>query len=127
MKILLDTHIFLWYISATPQIPAETLERLRNPQNDVYLSAVSIWEASVKYHLGKLSLPDSPAAYLPEQRQLHRIMSLNLDEPSVAHLDRLPALHRDPFDRMFICQALEYEMSIATVDSQIRQYDVTCV
>jgi PIN domain nuclease of toxin-antitoxin system len=66
MKILLDTHIFLWYISAVPQIRAETLDLLRNPQNDVYLSAVSIWEASVKYHLGKLSLPDSPAAYLPE-------------------------------------------------------------
>ena len=127
MKILLDTHIFLWYISAAPQIPAETLERLRNPQNDVYLSAVSIWEASVKYHLGKLSLPDSPAAYLPEQRRLHRITSLSLDELSVAHLDRLPAWHRDPFDRMLICQALEYGMSIATVDSLIRQYDVACV
>jgi PIN domain nuclease of toxin-antitoxin system len=110
-----------------PQISAETLERLRDPQNDVYLSAVSIWEASVKYHLGKLSLPDSPAAYLPEQRRLHRITSLSLDELSVAHLDRLPALHRDPFDRMLICQALEYGMSIATVDSLIRQYDVACV
>lgn len=52
---------------------------------------------------------------------------MNLDEPSVAHLDRLPALHQDPFDRMLICQALEYEMSIATVDSLIRQYDVACV
>jgi PIN domain nuclease of toxin-antitoxin system len=127
MKILLDTHIFLWYISAAPPMPPEMLARLRDPQNDVYLSAVSIWEASVKYHLGKLSLPDSPAAYLPEQRRSHQITSLSLDELSVAHLDRLPALHRDPFDRMLICQALEHGMSIATVDSLIRQYDVACV
>ncbi len=78
-----------------------------NQQRSPKMVEYSIPVGKDQYHLGKLSLPDSPAAYLPEQRQLHRIMSLNLDEPSVAHLDRLPALHRDPFDRMLICQALE--------------------
>ncbi len=127
MRVLLDTHIFLWYISAAPQMPSEMLEVLRNPQHDVYLSAVSVWEASVKYHLGKLPLPTAPALYLPVQRELHRIATLSLDEKSIAHLDQLPPLHRDPFDRMLVCQAIEHGMSLATVDPLIRSYAVKCV
>lgn len=127
MRILLDTHVFLWYINASPQMPAATLQMLRDPRNTIYLSAVSVWEASVKYHLGKLTLPHAPALYLPAQRALHGIVALSLDERSVAHLDKLPALHCDPFDRMLICQAIEHGMLIATVDPLIRGYDVECV
>lgn len=98
---------------------------IREPDNEIYLSAVSVWEGIVKYQLGKLPLPEHPETYLPKQRDLHQIASLNLDENSVIQLAKLPSLHRDPFDRMLICQALQYGLTIATVDAAVRAYSVS--
>jgi PIN domain nuclease of toxin-antitoxin system len=125
MRILLDTHIFLWFISGDNQLSADVRDAIRNPANEVYLSAISVWEAIVKYQLGKLPLPEHPETYLPNQRDLHQIASLTLDESSVMQLARLPTLHRDPFDRMLICQALQNGLTIATVDSAVRAYPVS--
>jgi PIN domain nuclease of toxin-antitoxin system len=86
-----------------------------------------VWETIVKYQLGKLPLPESPETYLPKQRDRHQIVSLNLDEGSVAQLTKLPLLHRDPFDRMLICQALQHGLTIATVDVAIRAYSVSVI
>ncbi|CCQ57448.1 hypothetical protein CWATWH0003_5592 [Crocosphaera watsonii WH 0003] len=88
------------------------------------MSVVSIWECIVKYQLGKLPLPEPPEIYLPRQRNLHEIINLNVDEKSVTQLAKLPPLHRDPFDRMIICQALQHNLIIATVDKAIRNYQV---
>ena len=125
MKLLLDTHVFLWYISGDKKLTDEAAEIIRNPTNEVYLSVVSLWEAIIKYQIGKLPLPQLPETYLPEQRDRHRISSLSLDEASVKQLAKLPAFHRDPFDRMLICQAMEHDMTIVTVDPSIRAYSVT--
>lgn len=125
MKILLDTHIFLWFISGDIQLSTDVRDAIRDLDNEIYLSAVSIWEAIVKYQLGKLSLPEHPETYLPKQRDLHQIASLALDESSVIQLAKLPLLHRDPFDRMLICQALDNGLTIATVDSAVRAYSVS--
>jgi len=78
----------------------EVRDIIRDPDNEIYLSVVSVWESIVKYQLGKLPLPESPETYLPKQRQRHQIVSLDLDESSVAQLTKLPPLHRAPFDRM---------------------------
>ena len=125
MKILLNTHIFLWFISGDTKLSTDVRDAVRDPDNEVYLSAVSIWEAIVKYQLGKLPLPEPPETYLPKQRDLHQISSLALDESSVVQLANLPPLHRDPFDRMLICQALQNGLTIATVDSAFRAYSVS--
>ncbi|NJM28087.1 MAG: type II toxin-antitoxin system VapC family toxin [Pseudanabaena sp. RU_4_16] len=125
MKILLDTHIFLWFISGDVQLSTELRDTIREPDNEIYLSAVSVWEAIVKYQLGKLPLPEHPETYLPKQRDQHQIASLNLDENSVIQLAKLPSLHRDPFDRMLICQALHNGLTIATVDAAVRAYSVS--
>ncbi len=124
MRILLDTHIFLWFISGDTQLSTNVRDALRDPDNEVYLSAISVWEAIVKYQLGKLPLPEHPETYLPKQRDLHQIASLDLNESSVLQLAKLPPLHRDPFDRMLICQALQNGLTIATVDTAIRAYPV---
>jgi PIN domain nuclease of toxin-antitoxin system len=124
MRILLDTHIFLWFIGGDAQLSANVRDAIRDPDNEVYLSVVSVWEATIKYQLGKLPLPESPKTYLPKQRDLHQISSLVLDELSVVQLAELPSLHRDPFDRMLICPALHNDLTIATVDSAIRAYSV---
>ncbi|MBE9195852.1 type II toxin-antitoxin system VapC family toxin [Synechocystis sp. LEGE 06083] len=125
MRILLDTHIFLWFISGDTQLSTGARDAIRDPDNEVYLSSVSVWEAIVKYQLGKLPLPESPETYLPKQRELHQIASLALDENSVVQLAKLPPLHRDPFDRMLVCQALQNGLTIATVDSAVRAYSVS--
>lgn len=122
MRLLLDTHIFLWYISGDGQLSDVTRNAISDPENDVYLSAVSVWESLTKYQIGKLPLPQSPEKYLPEQLQRHLITSLPLDEGSVANLITLPLIHRDPFDRMLICQAVEHNLTIVTVDDAICAY-----
>ena len=127
MRILLDTHIFLWFISGDTQLSADLRDAIRNPDNEVYLSAISVWEILVKYQLGKLPLPEHPETYLPKQRDLHQILSLALDESTVIQLAKLPPLHRDPFDRMLICQALQNGLTIATVDAAVRAYSVNTI
>lgn len=125
MKILLDTHIFLWLISGDRRLSTELLDAIRDSDNAVYLSVISVWESSIKYQLGKLPLPEPPEIYLPKQRDLHQIDSLAIDERSVIQLAKLPLLHRDPFDRMLVCQALENGLTIATVDGAVRTYSVS--
>jgi PIN domain nuclease of toxin-antitoxin system len=127
MKILLDTHIFLWFISGDSRLSTDVRDAIRDPDNEIYLSVVSVWESIVKYQLGKLPLPEPPETYLPKQRSLHQIASLALDETSVAQLARLPPLHRDPFDRMLICQAVQNGLIIATVDAAVRAYSVSVI
>jgi PIN domain nuclease of toxin-antitoxin system len=124
MKLLLDTHIFLWYVTASPSLNADTRDQIRDPDSRVYLSPVSLWEALVKHRLGKLSLPDQPEIYLSNQRARHGIETLALDEASVQRLASLPDHHRDPFDRMLICQALEHDLTLVTVDALIPLYPV---
>jgi PIN domain nuclease of toxin-antitoxin system len=78
----------------------------------------------VKHSLGKLTLPASPAQFIPLQREKHLIVPLSLDESAVAQLNSLPVLHRDPFDRMLICQALAHGLTLASSDLLVRQYPV---
>ena len=127
MRLLLDTHIFLWYLAGDAALRAETRDRLRDPVNQVFLSPVSLWEALVKNQLGKLPLPDEPGLYLCRQRVRHGISSLDLDEASVRQLVSLPRLHRDPFDRLLICQALCHGMTLVTVDELIWAYPVETI
>jgi PIN domain nuclease of toxin-antitoxin system len=124
MKLLLDTHIFLWYITADPKLPASFLSAIQDPANEVYLSVASIWEAVIKHSIGKLPLPAPLAEYLPQQRAAHGIASLPIEEGALPHLAGLPPLHRDPFDRMLVAQALEHGMAIASVDPDISAYGI---
>jgi PIN domain nuclease of toxin-antitoxin system len=88
------------------------------------LSVVSVWEAVIKHQLGRLPLPEPPGTYLPEQRRRHSISTLAVDKASVAQLGKLPPLHRDPFDRLLVCQALEHGLTLVTVDDAVRAYPV---
>lgn len=124
MRLLLDTHIFLWFISGDSRLPESMRNAIEDEVNEVYLSSVSVWEAIVKYQIGKLPLPQPPEIYLPLQRENHAITSLPLNESSIVHLPKIPMLHRDPFDRMLICQAIEDGLAIVTVDVVIQNYPV---
>jgi PIN domain nuclease of toxin-antitoxin system len=124
MRILLDTHVFLWHLTDDTRLPAPFLAAILDPTNEVYLSAASVWEAVVKYQLGKLPLPGPPDVFLPAERQAHGIASLAIDEGSMPHLAGLPPIHRDPFDRILVAQALQHGLTIATVDPEVTAYAV---
>jgi PIN domain nuclease of toxin-antitoxin system len=116
MRLLLDTHVFLWLIADSRRLPGNWREVFKDASNQLYLSAVSIWESLIKQRAGKLQLPEAPAAYLIEQRNRHLIVPLPIAESSVARLMALPQVHRDPFDCMLVCQAIEHNLTMATVD-----------
>jgi PIN domain nuclease of toxin-antitoxin system len=124
MKLLVDTHVFLWFITNDPRLSSSHRTALTDANNDVYLSAASVWEALIKYQSGKLPLPESPETYLPRQRDAHGMSTLSIDEFTVEQLAQLPLLHRDPFDRILIAQAIQHGMTILTVDDQVVAYPV---
>jgi PIN domain nuclease of toxin-antitoxin system len=125
MRLLLDTHAFLWYITDDPRLSPVAAEVIQDEANEVFLSVVSVWEALAKHQLGKLPLPTPADEYLRSRREQHNIASLPFDEPSLSHLLRLPLHHRDPFDRMLICQALQHELQVLTVDALFEKYPIT--
>jgi len=124
MNCLLDTCTFLWIIAGAKELSPTAKELFTNPANDIWLSVVSLWEISVKQALGKLPLPSPMERFLLEQRERHGIAVLPLQERAVLHLHKLPPLHRDPFDRMLICQAIEHDCLLLTPDPLITQYPV---
>jgi PIN domain nuclease of toxin-antitoxin system len=124
MRILLDTCTFLWIIGDAPELSNRARELFIDPANDVFLSAVSAWEISVKHGLGRLPLPEPPEKFIPLQRERHGIEALPLEEEATLYLNRLPSSHRDPFDRMLICQAIVHGLVILTPDELITQYPV---
>jgi len=94
MKLLLDTHIFLWFISADSRLPILFRDAIREPNNTAFLSVASLWGIIIKYNLGKLPLPQSSEIYIPRQRQLHRIRSLPINESSLKYLGIKPEISR---------------------------------
>ncbi len=124
MKLLVDTHVFLWYITADPKLPMAFRAAIQDPANEAFLSVASVWETVIKYGLGKLTLPAPPEEYLPREREQHQIASLPIEEAALAHLAKLPPLHRDPFDRMLVAQAQQHDLTLLTVDDAVKAYPV---
>lgn len=127
MTLLLDTHIFLWYVTNNPLLSARHVAAINDPANVVYLSVASVWESVIKYQLGKLPLPAPAHIYLPQQRDANGIAPLLIDDGAMPHLAGLPPLHRDPFDRIIVSQALQYGLAVVTADAQVTQYPVACL
>jgi len=124
MNVLLDTVTFLWWVTDDPALSPEAAELIRDPTRRVFLSPVSAWEIVVKNALGRLPLPEDPASLIPRLRKDHGFEELPLTEGAVLQLGRLPTLHKDPFDRMLLCQAIEHGLTMVTPDKQLRQYPV---
>lgn len=122
MKLLLDTCAFLWVVSDSPRLSRRTRDLFAASDNEVYLSAASAWEIAIKHALGRLRLPHPPDVFVRDAREAHAVLSLAIDEESALHLSRLPALHRDPFDRLLVSQAIVHGLTILTPDPLITQY-----
>jgi len=124
VRLLLDTCAFLWVAAGAPELTPTARELFADPGNEVFLSSVSSWEIVVKHARGRLPLPRPPHEFVPEQRRRHRIDALPLEEAAVLQLAKLPDYHRDPFDRMLVCQAITHGLTILTPDPAIGSYPV---
>ncbi|MFO7599004.1 MAG: type II toxin-antitoxin system VapC family toxin [Candidatus Desulfacyla sp.] len=124
MKLLLDTCTFLWIITDDPRLSPKAKGLFADPEHDVYLSVASTWEIAAKYKLSRLPLPEAPEKYIPQKRAEHDVDSLPLIEQAILYLPKLPDLHRDPFDRILICQAIVGGLCLLTPDALITQYPV---
>lgn len=127
MKLLLDTHIWLWLIAEPERLRREALEALVSESNEVYFSAASAWEIVIKHSLGKLDLPLPPAAYVPSRVTALGHIPLPVAQAHTLGIAELPLHHKDPFDRILIAQARVDGMHLVTADHIIRGYDVPLV
>ena len=120
MRLLLDTHIFLWWVSDWDRIAETTRNAIADPENEVFVSAVTGWEIGVKKAKGHLVAPDNLAAVVTGKHLTHLPLTFDHAERATT----LPSHHRDPFDRMLIAQAQAEGLIIVTRDSRIPLYDV---
>jgi PIN domain nuclease of toxin-antitoxin system len=127
VRLLLDTCTFLWLAGGATSLSPAAADLIRDPANEVCLSAVSVWEIATKYRNGRLPLPEPPDRLIPTERDLRGVTALPFDEESALQVLRLPALHRDPFDRMLISQAIAGGLAIVTPDPLISQYPVRVI
>lgn len=124
MRVLLDTHCWLWMQSAPTRLSPDGVRVVEDPDNELLLSTVSSWEIAIKYALGRLSLPEPPARYVPDRIQSSGVIPIPVEHPHALHVATLPPHHRDPFDRLLISQAQVLGVSILTADPQFAPYDV---
>jgi PIN domain nuclease of toxin-antitoxin system len=122
VKLLLDTCTFLWITGGERPLPERVAALYQSPDNEVFLSAASAWEIAIKHATGRLPLPLPPQALVPQERERCGVASLAIDEESALHVTRLPLLHRDPFDRLLVAQAIVHGMTILTPDPLVTQY-----
>jgi len=118
LRILLDTHLLLWWLDASPSLSAEASETIRDPENTVFVSAVSLWEIWLKQSLGKLRLPDD----FTERLAAEPFESLPLTASHARPVSLLPWRHRDPFDRMLVAQAQVENLVLLTADGLLSGY-----
>lgn len=127
MRCLLDTCTFLWLNLEPDRVPQRIREICANVNHKLLLSAASAWEITMKHRMGQLGLPFDPAEYIPSRREANGIVSIRFSEDDAFQLTKLPILHKDPFDRMLICQAIGRGLTILTPDPHIRQYSVPTI
>lgn len=124
MGYLLDTNVLLWLCSDVDVVPEKTVELLATTPDTLFLSAISIWEIAQKHKIGKLPLPISPERLVSQAQERIGFAILSFQESDSYNLARLPSIHRDPFDRMLICQAIEHGLTIVTNDRAIMAYPI---
>jgi PIN domain nuclease of toxin-antitoxin system len=123
LKILLDTHCWLWMVAQSQRLSPTTRALVEDPENQLLLSAASSWEIAIKYALGKLPLPMPPAEYVPSRMATSGLSPLPVQHSHALLAGSLPRHHGDPFDRLLIAQAQIEKVTILTADRQFEAYD----
>jgi len=127
MRVLLDTHAFLWWIADDPQLSPRARQIMEAADTEPFLSAASGWEIAIKSRLGKLRLPPDLQGFVAQQLQINSIQVLPIQITHALHVATLPDHHRDPFDRILVAQSQLELLPILTGDPLITQYAVTTI
>ena len=120
MNILLDTHVLIWALELNPTLSDNAVKAITNSDNMVFVSAASVWEIEIKKSMGKLETPDN----LLEEIDLHQFTHLPISLEHARLAGKLPFVHKDPFDRVLIAQAIHERLTLVTRDEIIPRYDV---
>jgi PIN domain nuclease of toxin-antitoxin system len=126
VSLLLDTHVFLW-LQTEPERLGDHLAHVQDARTELVLSAASSWEIAIKYALGKLPLPELPERYVPDRMRAIGARPLAIEHSHALAVARLPSLHRDPFDRLLVAQAMLLDLTILTSDPAVAQYPAASV
>ena len=124
MKVLLDTHAFLWSITGDDRLSKTAEEIFLDPDNNLFFSAASFWEICIKMSLGKLSLKRGWFETIQEEMRINAVQWLPVEMPHCVELTNLPFHHRDPFDRMLIAQAMTEDLQLLSRDSRLSAYEI---
>jgi len=127
MRVLLDTHVFLWWITGDSRLSARAYEVIKETKNEIYLSAASGWEMAIKAGLGKLRLQGEPMSFITEQLVINGFESLPVQLNHSLFVYSLPEHHRDPFDRLLVAQAKLENLLLVTADNKITKYEVEVI
>ncbi len=127
MRLLLDTHAFLWWITDDKRLSRSARDLIADGANEVFFSAASAWEIVIKARLGRVVLPEEPERFIAEQITANAFQVLPVHLHHALKVHGLPDLHRDPFDRMLVAQAMGEEMALLSGDPQIARYPVDVV
>jgi PIN domain nuclease of toxin-antitoxin system len=127
MRILLDTHVWLWMLTDPERLSAAARAMVEDLSNDLLFSAASSWEIAIKVSLGKLALPEPPARYVPARIQSTGVVPLPIEHGHALLTAELPHHHADPFDRMLVAQAIAEGVPILTADAHLAKYDVEVI
>ena len=127
MRMLLDTHVWLWMIGDPERLSSTIRDALVADDNDVYLSAASIWEILIKVGTGKVRYIGKPEVMIPTHIRRSGVIPLSISIDHALRVSSLPDHHRDPFDRILIAQAQADDLTLVTADDRLSGYDVTVV
>jgi PIN domain nuclease of toxin-antitoxin system len=127
MKVLIDTHTFLWWNIDSPLLSARAKDIIANGRNVVFFSAASVWEIVIKTSKGRLILPDLPAKYIASRMSMYRFRPLPVLMSHATHIYELPPHHTDPYDRMLIAQCQMESIPLVTRDENIQHYDLETI
>ena len=127
MDFLLDTSTFIWSVWEDKKLSVKARECYVDEKNRVFLSLVSVWEMTIKYQLGKLSFKDNPRNWIEDFCKGRKIEFLPVNINDIFALNTLPLIHKDPFDRMLVAQAIANDMTMLTNDGLITQYNVKII
>ncbi len=127
MRVLLDTHTFLWWIADSPQLSDVARDAIADERTQPIFSVVSGWEIAIKAGVGKLEIPDSPEKFLSEQLSRNDVEILPIYLRHALRVYDLPDHHKDPFDRLLVAQAVLEKLPILSADPEISRYPVETV
>jgi len=127
VRVLLDTQAWLWMAAAPERLSARARRQVEDTSHTLYLSSASAWEIAIKHALGKLRLPEPPAAYVPSRTAALGIVPLAIEQAHALAAAALPPHHRDPFDRMLVAQAQLEDLLILTTNRVLARYGVEMI